>query len=781
MRIIFIFLLLFNITSSLSGQKDTSTIINPEFYNKYSLKETDVNTNRSEFSPFLFQDKLYFVSNRKITFGVIFKGDDFTDVYTTAKTDSIHFKETKLFQLVNSVTNDGPVSIDKSGSCLYFSTNEKKYDYLIKTVEIEKKLKIYYCTFENDKWSSPKILPVCTEDYSYLHPAISPDNKTLYFASDMPGGYGGMDLYSSTFQNNEWSKPINLGPEINTADDEIFPFVNASDNLFFSSKRKSGLGGLDIYIARKNENGKLYVQIAPRDLNSKFDDFGIWTDSTFEKGYVSTNRDNENDGIYYFEKTIPDFDDCLTMKHNLCYSFFEESTLEAEDTLGMTYEWSFGDGTKERGIKVKHCFPNSGSYVVELNIVEKSSGHLFYNELSYDFTTVDPDQLYIACRDTVRSNESFLVDASKSKMDGFTILKYYWIFSDSSFNIGMRAMHQYASNGSYIVKLGVLVQNDSTNQLQTFCTEKTVYVGSGNWLAANDTTKASYEVPTVRDSLFYVKDGNDVSFKVNLGTSEKQLSKTSYVFSGMDKIEEHKEKGYYRYTTGNEENISEIISYYRAARAKGFKDAVVISYYRDTLIAGQENSLKGTITDTSTVGPYNVMIHFDNSKEANDLKAKLFKSDTTTKNAFVNIPYDQIKKSLPDLLIDSTYNHSPLDIQWFIKKSLRDTAVYYKFLTAAGNYYDKEIIYTVQIGAYRHPENFKYPQLAIYGAAVIKAYPDGITRFTMKRFKSISEAEEFRQQCIRKGISDAWITAEYRGERYTLEQLIENYFFTKKS
>ena len=121
----------------------------------------------------------------------------------------------------------------------------------------------------------------------------------------------------------------------------------------------------------------------------------------------------------------------------------------------------------------------------------------------------------------------------------------------------------------------------------------------------------------------------------------------------------------------------------------------------------------------------------------------------------------------------------PLDLTWFKGKSLNDTAVYNRFLKVTGDYCSSGLVYTVQIGAYRHPENFKYPQLSEFGPAQIKEYPDGITRFTMKEFKTIREAEEFRQVCIKRGIRDAWITAVYNGERKTLEDLIENNFYGK--
>ena len=96
-----------------------------------------------------------------------------------------------------------------------------------------------------------------------------------------------------------------------------------------------------------------------------------------------------------------------------------------------------------------------------------------------------------------------------------------------------------------------------------------------------------------------------------------------------------------------------------------------------------------------------------------------------------------------------------------------------------GNFCVEGLIFTVQIGAYRHPQNFKYPQLKSFGPATIIDYPDGITRFTMKQFSTLRDAEKFRQQCIGKGIKDAWITAIYNGKRELLPDLIKVNFHNR--
>jgi hypothetical protein len=173
------------------------------------------------------------------------------------------------------------------------------------------------------------------------------------------------------------------------------------------------------------------------------------------------------------------------------------------------------------------------------------------------------------------------------------------------------------------------------------------------------------------------------------------------------------------------------------------------------------------------LGPWNTL------NEAEQFKEDLIKKDSAASKSLVTVFYFGVKKTVPEFFADLPCSSDPVDLAYFKNRSLNDTAVYRKFLAVTGNHCADGIIYKVQIGAYRHPDNFKYPQLKEYGPAEIKEYQDGITRFTLKEFKTIREAEVFRQQCIKRGISDAWITAVYKGERKTLEELIANDFYGK--
>jgi outer membrane protein OmpA-like peptidoglycan-associated protein len=159
------------------------------------------------------------------------------------------------------------------------------------------------------KWVNILPLSLNNDSYSVEHPAISPDGEKLYYASDMPGGMGGMDLYVShrIIDSNgsaSWGVPVNLGAGINSPGLEVFPFVDDQGNLWYASNGIPGLGGLDIFLAVKSEEGFSKTINPGYPLNTRFDDFGLITQNAGEEGYFSSDRYNKygNDDIYSFSK-----------------------------------------------------------------------------------------------------------------------------------------------------------------------------------------------------------------------------------------------------------------------------------------------------------------------------------------------------------------------------------------------------------------------------------------------------------------------------------------------
>ncbi len=566
----------------------------------YQVTRLGINSNRGDFSPFVLQKKLYFSSGRVHRYGLVYINEDtlkeLEDVFYAEEIDSVNFKHPHYFsEKVNTRFNDGPLCFNRSGDILYITGNDLKR--ITKHIE---PLDIFVSHKVHGHWEVPVSLPFCTGTNSYCHPALMKDENMLIFSSDIAGGYGGMDLYYSKYEGGNWSPPKNLGAKINGPSNELFPFVSAAGTLYFSSNRG---GNLDIYSCEVNEGFTNEIKKEGWPLNSTKDDFGVWIDSTGTSGYFSSDRGG-NDDIYYFKNRFPRFDNCIDQKKpSYCYTFFEESTIQSEDTLGMVYEWDLGDGVKERGISVKHCYERPGNYSVQLNIVDKGSGALFYNELSYDFTVEEAKLLYIESRDTVEFGTEAQFASERSSIPGYKIGDRYWFFGDGKFGRGNGVSHKYEKEGEYLVQLGVMARNDSTGRIEKFCAQKIVLVKNAAWIRNHlvGKTKVVWPPPRNVDSTFHAKEGGDVNFRVHLGSSKEDIPVDSKVFSDLGAVNKTKHKDVYHYTSGKVEKLTEAIPYYRKAKKKGFRDAVVVTYSKDVLMPNQERSMKGEISHVPQV------------------------------------------------------------------------------------------------------------------------------------------------------------------------------------
>ena len=142
----------------------------------------------------------------------------------------------------------------------------------------------------------------------------------------------------------------------------------------------------------------------------------------------------------------------------------------------MTYEWDFGDGKKARGARVRYCFDKPGDYPVQLNIVEKNSGLLFYNKVSYTITVDNPPAISIECPVTGTVGREVIIDAEKSRLKGYALLGFYWNFGDGRYNQGRRAKHTWRKSGTYRIELGVTAKNEETQKIEKFRVEKNIII-----------------------------------------------------------------------------------------------------------------------------------------------------------------------------------------------------------------------------------------------------------------------------------------------------------------
>jgi len=198
-------------------------------------------------------------------------------------------------QIINSMEDEGAPAVSPNGDLMVFT--RCRYD---KTQNMGASL--FAARMSRGNWSEPVLLPLAGDSLIAAHPAISPDGNTLYFASDRLGGQGGTDIWMASRDGNSFSNPVNLGKEINTPGNEVFPSVDWQGNLYFSSDYHPGIGGLDIFKATKDENGKWVIENLRVPVNSSGDDFGMaFVNEENPRGFFASNRKgSRSDDIYSF-------------------------------------------------------------------------------------------------------------------------------------------------------------------------------------------------------------------------------------------------------------------------------------------------------------------------------------------------------------------------------------------------------------------------------------------------------------------------------------------------
>lgn len=270
---------------------------------------TELNSHRADFSPMYVPgeyDRLYFTTSTEKA-----KGDARSEITGTKRSDIYVAKadENGKWQRpepvggdLNSEADEGIISFSPDGQTMYLTVARR-------SATSDTSVEIHTSRRSDASWSASKPFEIDADTVSANgHPAVSPDGRWLYFSSDRPGGFGGKDIWRISLDDEHRTEPQNLGNQINTPGDEEFPFVRADSLIYFSSDGHPGFGGLDLFVARRDESGLRWnVENLGQPINSAGDDFGI-TFGAGEKGYFSSNRGDARgyDNLYSFE--LPDIE-----------------------------------------------------------------------------------------------------------------------------------------------------------------------------------------------------------------------------------------------------------------------------------------------------------------------------------------------------------------------------------------------------------------------------------------------------------------------------------------
>ena len=275
---------------------------------QFEIKNLEVNSPEQDFGAVYYKDQVVYASS-KHDINAAFRrwnGNNlpYLDLYIGKIDDKNEIISTEKLSNLNKKFHEGPASYSKDGSVVLYTQD----NYKSKSADGVRKLEMMEARFKDGKWSDKIAFTLNNKEYSVGHPSLSVDGNTLYFSSDMPGGKGGVDIYKTVRKSDgTWGVAENLGDNINTEGNEMFPFLHESGLFFFSSDGRPGLGGLDIFATQitNNQFSKVFNVGVP--VNSSKDDFTFVLNSEKTKGFFASNREGGkgNDDLYGFNLLKP--------------------------------------------------------------------------------------------------------------------------------------------------------------------------------------------------------------------------------------------------------------------------------------------------------------------------------------------------------------------------------------------------------------------------------------------------------------------------------------------
>lgn len=308
--------------------------------------------------------------------------------------------ETKKFsKALNSKYHEGPCSFFHNGKRVVFTRNALDgFGLFSGKKDNINRLHLYFADKTEKDWKNITGFPYNNPNYSTGHPSISSEDNILYFVSDMPGGFGGTDIYYSILKNDKWSKPQNLGGVVNTQGNEMFPFLDENDNLYFSSDGHPGLGDMDLFfveIDKVTMTPSTKVRNLGAPLNSSKDDFGLVTNDDRLTGYFSSNRKRggADDDIYKFER-IGEKYGC----RELILAVIDKITKKPIENLSFVYQNANRSSQSERGMlnsngNIKLCLPADNEFYINFDKDGYKPLKKFYS--NFDASDFEPTELTI--------------------------------------------------------------------------------------------------------------------------------------------------------------------------------------------------------------------------------------------------------------------------------------------------------------------------------------------------------------------------------------------------
>ncbi len=437
-------------------------------------------SNRSfnEYAPVLLNGNIVFRSDKRLkvrTKNSDDKGKTAMNIFISMDMGNGNWSDPQLFanELQGITEHYGPAVFNDPGDWIWFNKINEESD------EDNTKIGIYSGEYASGKWTGIQPFPYNDANYNFMHPFLSEDGRMLFFASDMKGGMGRFDLYVCYMRGSQWSEPVNLGPNINSSRNEIYPVYYSDGRLYYSSNGlDSNIGGFDLYYSvRDVGEWTAPVHLSPPFNTRRNDAWFYMTDTSYTRGYIHSDREARIYNIFEFSLDVPEdlYVNCKLVESNsYCFTFYEAGTMDI-DTTQYRYEWVIED-TKFRQETVDYCFDGVGQYSIALNVIDLLSGERLCHQATYDLEMEDIAQVYIASPETGLVNETIRLSGTNSFLKDFTIDHYFWCMDDYNWLADKTIEHRYFRPGTYTVKLGVMNAADKPEEIQKACGFKRIVV-----------------------------------------------------------------------------------------------------------------------------------------------------------------------------------------------------------------------------------------------------------------------------------------------------------------
>lgn len=346
-------------------------------------------------------------------------------------------------------------------------------------------LKIFFYGLDDEgKLENLTGFPENTGQYSNGFPCFADAGKYLLFASDRPGGMGGFDLYICAKSGNSWSPAVNLGPEVNTPGNEIYPFLHPDGTLYWSCDYYKSNHDLDIYEALPDSGiitpdlfaatGKsLFRDVHPmgESINSASDDYAFVMEENRRHGFFCSNRAGGAGGDDIYALVIREIEtECSAEKpEGLCFQFYDNNNVSQGPSYPYKFEWDFGDGASALAEKPEHCYTTTGDYLVKYTITDPVTGNVVSSSESVISAQMIP-QAVIRGSNKSKVHQKAQFSGAKSHLLDEGIIRYQWDFGDGQTGTGVEVSHAYHTPGRYTVRLRIAGISKDMAKIDRKCT-----------------------------------------------------------------------------------------------------------------------------------------------------------------------------------------------------------------------------------------------------------------------------------------------------------------------